>query len=70
MLAGDFEAGKPKYPHRGMLEPRTDLRKARGQFETNTGGRGKKPSYLELHADGERPEIYQTRYWKPHWPGY
>ncbi len=70
LLGGEYEQGRPKYPHRGKVAARTDLQYARDQFETNSGGPGKKPAYLELHADGERTEIFLTRYWKPHWPGY
>lgn len=69
-LGGQPLAGRPKYPHRGVVKKRTDLQNARTQFETNTHGGGKKPAYHELHADGERVEIYLTRFWVPHWPGY
>jgi len=69
-LAGQPMIGKPKYPHFGYVDKRLDLKAARKQFEHNSGGGGKKPAYYELHADGTRAEIYLTRFWVPHWPGY
>jgi hypothetical protein len=70
VLAGKPLAGKPTYPHNGAVEPRRDLQKAQPQFESNTRGNGFKPSYHELHADGDKARIYLTRFWQPHWPGY
>jgi hypothetical protein len=70
ILGGEPALGKPKYPHFGLVDPRADLINARTQFELNSGGTGRKPSYHELHADAERADIYLTRYWVAHWPGY
>ena len=69
-LAGQPALGKPLYPHFGTVTVRTDLANARPQFETNTLGNGAKPAYHELHADGDHVDIFFTRYWQPHWPGY
>jgi prepilin-type N-terminal cleavage/methylation domain-containing protein len=69
-LGGQAALGKPVYPHHGSVETRTDLGSARQQFETNTNGTGSKPAYHELHADKEKTDIFFTRYWQPHWPGY
>lgn len=69
-LAGKPALGKPLYPHEGTVTVRNDLGQARAQFETNTLGNGWKPAYHELHADRDRAEIYLTRFWQPHWPGY
>ncbi len=69
-LAGQAALGKPRYPHHGQVQVRTDLGNAREQFETNVLGNGIKPAYHELHADQDRAEIFFTRYWQPHWPGY
>lgn len=69
-LAGRPSSGRPIYPHRGVVEKRLDLENAREQFERNTLGGGEKPCYHELHATGDKVEIYLTRYWLPHQPGY
>jgi prepilin-type N-terminal cleavage/methylation domain-containing protein len=69
-LGGQPMLGKPIYPHHGPVDVRTDLGKARAQFETNTLGTGYKPAGHELHADKDKAEIFFTRYWQPHWPGY
>jgi prepilin-type N-terminal cleavage/methylation domain-containing protein len=69
-VAGSPDLGQPKYPHRATVEARLDLLNAREQFLENTLGVGKKPSYHELHADGDRVDIFLTRYWVPHRPGF
>lgn len=69
-LGGAPNEGKPRYPHRGVVQTRLDLEKARLQFEENTNGVGMKPAYHELHADREKAETFLTRFWVPHWPGY
>ncbi|MBI4581203.1 MAG: type II secretion system protein [Planctomycetes bacterium] len=69
-LGGQPALGKPIYPHFGAPNVRYDLGNARSQFEANTLGNGPKPAYHELHADGDRVDIYFTRYWQQHWPGY
>jgi prepilin-type N-terminal cleavage/methylation domain-containing protein len=52
------------YPHRGTFDARPDLGKAKEDFEKDTGASGsKKPGYYELHADGDKSEIYFTRFW-------
>lgn len=70
MLAGQPNSGRPKYPHRGMVEKRLDLKNARHQFEQNSLGGGFKPAYHELHATKDQVEIYLTRYWLQHRQGY
>lgn len=69
-LAGTPSSGRPVYPHRGVVDRRLDLQNARTQFETNSLGGGEKPAYHELHATGDKVEIFLTRYWLPHRPGY
>jgi len=69
-------AGQPGgfiYPHVGQLDRRDDLENARAQFERNTNLLS--TSYTtgrnELHADGERPELFLTRIsYPPHLQGY
>lgn len=60
------------YPHIGVLEPRKDLQNARTQFEqqTNSGSSGVLTGRHELHADGDRIDIFLTRGWQTHLPGY
>jgi len=69
-IGGRPSQGKFLYPHRGNLEGRLDLGAARMQFESNTNGASKKTGYHELHANGETPDIYFTRNWSPHYPGF
>jgi len=69
-LGGDPAGGRPVYPHRGSLNGRLDLGNARDQFARNTNGWARKTGYFELHADGEDVEIYMTRNWQTHAPGY
>jgi prepilin-type N-terminal cleavage/methylation domain-containing protein len=63
MMTGDIGKGNPTYPHRGKLDARVDLQNAREDFETATGGLGRKTGYYELHADGDKTEVYFTRFW-------
>ena len=70
LIQGSETSGRPKYPHHGAVEKRSDLLAARKLFERNTGT-GRLPARLELHAEGEKnPEIYLTRVPYPHKPGY
>lgn len=69
-MGGDRAHGRPKYPHRGAVQVRTDLENYRPTFEFNTFGSGVKPGYFELHADGDKVDVYLTRYWEKHMPGY
>lgn len=69
-VSGQKDLGRPRYPHVGVVDGRRDLEAARDQFMSNTLGGGKKPSYYELHADGDRVEILLTRYWVPHQEGF
>lgn len=71
-LAGEPSLGRPRYPHHGQVTVRTDLGNARAQFEANTlaPGAALKPAYHELHGDKDKAEVFLTRYWMPHWPGY
>lgn len=68
----DANAGRPVYPHRGHLTTRRDLQNYRTTFEqnTHTQGSGMKTGRFELHADKEEAEVYLTRFWVPHQPGY
>ncbi|MCG3131328.1 MAG: hypothetical protein FLDDKLPJ_02118 [Phycisphaerae bacterium] len=69
-LGGAPMSGQPKYPHFGTLDARLDLQNARRSFEENSFAAGKKPGYLELHADHDRAEVLLTRFWVPHQKGY
>lgn len=70
MLAGEPMSGRPRYPHLGTLEPRIDLQNARRSFEEQSFAVGRKPAYVELHADKDRVELITTRFWVPHQRGY
>ncbi len=69
-MGGDPLALKFEYPHRGVLDARPDLGAWRPQFEININRGARRTGYNELHADGESPEIFFTRTWQQHWPGY
>ncbi len=70
LIQGSETGGRPRYPHRGVVDRRSDLLAARGAFERNAGT-GRLSSRLELHADGEqRVDVYLTRVPYPHMPGY
>ncbi len=70
LLKGNAPAGTPRYPHRGLVEKRTDLQAARALFERNAGT-GYLPARLELHAHSDKKvEIYLTRAAYPHRPGF
>jgi len=65
-LLGTTQLGQTTftYPHRGAFDSRTDLGKAQKDFERDTRTAGAKgPGYYELHADGDKSEIYFTRLW-------
>lgn len=64
MLSGAIVQGHPNYPHRGVMSPRNDLGNAKEDFEKSTGAAGGKlPGYHELHADGDKVEVFMTRFW-------
>ncbi|MEE8171026.1 MAG: type II secretion system protein [Phycisphaerae bacterium] len=69
-MGGLPDAGKPLYPHRGKLARRLDLGANVDNFERSSNGVGYRPGYHELHADGEQVDIFFTRYWAQHRPGY
>lgn len=62
--------GQYIYPHRGLPQARTDLGGSERMFMTNSNYRTARTAYHELHADGENPTIYFTRFWEQHAPGY
>lgn len=70
LIEGDEVSGKPKYPHLGVVDRRDDLLAARPQFEKNSG-KGRLPSRMELHAQGEKDvRIHLTRSPYKHKKGY
>ena len=70
LIEGSETQGRPKYPHHGVVDKRTDLRAARSIFERNAG-EGRLPARLEIHAEGETEfNIYLTRVPYPHRAGY
>lgn len=70
LVTGSEARGTPRYPHKGVVDKRTDLHAARKQFE-RLAGTGKLPSRMELHAEGEKEvSIMLTRVPYAHRPGY
>ncbi len=69
LINGDESAGRPVYPHSGVVEQRLDLQNARGLFERNTG-KGRKKARMELHTEGDKVRIMLTRVPFPHQPGF
>lgn len=70
MLGGDPLAGAPEYPHVGLLDARDDLENHRDEFYKTSFGTGTKTGYFELHADKDRVDMFLTRHWQPHQPGF
>ncbi|GMU83026.1 MAG: hypothetical protein AMXMBFR47_28970 [Planctomycetota bacterium] len=59
------------YPHSGKLSPRNDLENARTLFEQHTNATTEyRTGRMELHADGEKVDLFLTRSWMQHLPGY
>ena len=70
LITGNEMLGTPRYPHRGVVDVRTDLKAARSLFERNTGA-GRLPARMELHAQGDKEiNIYLTRVPFPPRKGY
>ncbi|MHC5111473.1 MAG: type II secretion system protein [Planctomycetota bacterium] len=69
LIEGEEMGGRPRYPHVGTTEMRSDLKAARPLFEQNAGT-GRLPSRMELHATGEKAKIMLTRVPFPHADGY
>lgn len=70
LIEGSETQGRPKYPHHGVVDKRTDLHASRSIFERNTSV-GRLPARLEIHAEGETEfNIYLTRVPYAHRPGY
>ncbi len=70
VIEGSETQGRPKYPHYGAVEKRTDLHAARELFERNAGT-GRLPARMELHAQGDKElGIYLTRSPYAHRKGY
>lgn len=70
LTEGDEFSGSIRYPHLGVIEPRTDLEKAQPIFEQNSGT-GRKPSRLEIQAHGDKfMRVLLTRSPYPHQPGF
>ncbi len=69
LIEGNEAGGRPRYPHKGVVEKRTDLLAAQSLFERNAGT-GRKPARMELHANGDQAKIMLTRVPFPHRPGF
>lgn len=70
LLGGEPMSGRPKYPHVATVDQRLDLQNVRKSFEEQSYAVGKKPAYVELHADQDRVEVFATRFWVPHQRGF
>lgn len=69
-IEGDETQGSPRYPHIGVVEPRTDLLESRSIFEQNSGT-GRLPARMEIQAQGDKEmRILLTRSPYPHRPGF
>ena len=70
LLRGNAMTGAPRYPHKGVVQQRLDLKAARSMFERNAGT-GRLPARMELHAHSDKEvDIYLTRVPYPHRPGF
>jgi prepilin-type N-terminal cleavage/methylation domain-containing protein len=70
LIVGDEMLGRPRYPHYGVIDRRTDLKAARSLFERNAGS-GRLPARMEIHAHGDKEfKVFLTRSPFPHHAGF
>jgi prepilin-type N-terminal cleavage/methylation domain-containing protein len=70
LVLGSEAQGTPRYPHRGVVDQRSDLLAARETFEQNTRT-GFLPARMELHVHDDRQvQIFLTRSPYPHRQGF
>ncbi len=58
---GDIEAGRPRYPHRGVVRRQSDVYRS---LITTTSPQlitSRRPGYFHMHAEHDNPQIFLTR---------
>jgi len=59
---GDLEAGRPLYPHRGVVRRQKAVYRALALASDPRLVTGRRPGYFQLHAERDQKEIFLTRY--------
>lgn len=59
---GDLEAGKPRYPHRGLVRRQSAVLRSIAISSDARLVSGNRPGYFQLHAEKDRADIFLTRY--------
>lgn len=59
---GDLEAGRPRYPHRGLVRRQSALIRSIAISADARLVSGNRPGYFQLHAQNDRADIFLTRY--------
>jgi prepilin-type N-terminal cleavage/methylation domain-containing protein len=58
---GDILAGRPQYPHRGVVRRQTDLFRSLMTTSDPRLVTSRRPGYYHLHANGDNAEVFLTR---------
>jgi prepilin-type N-terminal cleavage/methylation domain-containing protein len=59
---GDIEAGRPIYPHRGIVRRQQDVYRSLVATSDPRLVSESRPGYFQLHAEGDRAELLLTRF--------
>ena len=59
---GDIAAGRPVYPHRGVVRRQTDVRRSLMTTSDPRLVSARRSGYFHLHIENERSEIFLTRH--------
>ena len=58
---GDILAGRPRYPHRGVVRRRADLYRSAMTTADPRVITSRRPGYFHLNADGDNAKVFLTR---------
>jgi prepilin-type N-terminal cleavage/methylation domain-containing protein len=61
-IPGDLEAGRPRYPHRGVVRRQADVYRSLVSATDPRFLPSRQTGYFQLHAEGEHPEVFLTRF--------
>ncbi len=59
---GDKAAGRPVYPHRGVVRRYVDVYRSLATTSDPRVITNRRPGYFHLYADRDQPEVFLTRY--------
>jgi prepilin-type N-terminal cleavage/methylation domain-containing protein len=58
---GDIAAGRPRYPHRGVVRRQSDVYRSAFSSDDPRLVTSRRPGYFHLNADGDNAKIFLTR---------